>query len=304
MGILRRLLDFLPTYFDIDPQKAAGFEIKYDAGAIPIRYSVEDNRIFASVLGGMSKDFEISLSGKTIQTVMDEIDAVAHYTTVLLGNVASKSAICLVDVEDSLDPTVSVFCSPLWAVLKAAALELDEAKAAGDELLRQLSIPGSTGILLNYWAEYFGEDRRTDELDNVFGQRVIDTVRQPKSNNTAMGIILRSRYGYYIQVHDSSNSLASNLFLMNNLATPFHDYDFPIYLGSAFGAGAAIVCLIFPTGTISQWTLSQFAELQELVGKIRAAGVQPKVFWPDAPVFTPEEIPYTIDGPFYTHDLF
>jgi hypothetical protein len=252
----------------------------------------------------MSKDFEISLDGKTIQAVMSEIDAVPHYTTVLLGDVAGKSAICLMDIEDSSDPTVYVFCSPLWAVLKAAALELDEAKAAGNEILRQLSIPGATGILADYWAEHFGETRRTGELDNVFGQRTVDAIRLPRSNNTGMGAVLQSHYGYHISVYDSGYIGATNLFLMNNVETPFHNYGFPIYLGSAYGAGVGIISLIFPTGTISQWELSQFVELREIVGRIKAAGLQPKAFWADAPIFTPEEIPYTVDGPFYTCDLF
>jgi len=225
------------------------------------------------------------------------------YTATNIIGDTSLGTECLLETTDSADGTIYSFSSPLWAVLKSAASELHEAKAQGNEILRQLSVPGANNILMDYWAEFFGVSRRPGEADNTFGQRIVDIIRRPKSNNFAMSAILQAYYGYYIQVDDSGIS-PDFLFLMNNEPTPINNSAYPIYLGTAFGAGIGIVCIIFPTGTVSRWTQADFDELETIVTNIRASGVQPKVFWPDLPVFDVGDIPYVIDGPFYCKDLF
>ncbi len=67
MSTLTKMLDFLPTCFNIDPQKISGFSINYDEAGAKLEYTVRDNVISGRVFGSFSNDFEIELEGKTIQ---------------------------------------------------------------------------------------------------------------------------------------------------------------------------------------------------------------------------------------------
>ena len=299
MGVLNQLLEFLPTYFNVDPQKQLAFMISYDVPGAEMRYSIVDGVICARIGDSIVKDFEVSLPGKTIQQVADQIGAVPHYQAVVVPDMAGKDAICLMDVKDESDARVFFHNSPTWTVLKALALELKEAKAMGDELLRQLSIPGATGLLSDHWGGFFVQGpRRPGESDSSFNQRIIDSIKAPKSNNIAMEIILEAYYGYYIRVIDLDFTQEST-FLMNNPPTPVHDVRYPLFDVTSIGKEICVFGLIFPEGTISQWNQARFDDLRDLTNSIRAAGTRAKAFWTDEPVFSPEDVPYTSDLYFY-----
>jgi len=302
MGVLTRILDFLPTYFKTDPEKVAVFTIEHSSPTALMRYSIADDMISAKSFGSFSDDFNISLAGKTIQQVVDEINAVPDYTATIFSGPESINAIRLVDIEKTGDPTVYYHQNSGWALFKAIALELKEAKIAGDELLRQMGIPSATGILSNHWGSYFNIGRLTDETDAVYNQRIIDSLVRPKSNNVAMEIVLEAYYGYEIDVFDL-DYLGSSSMLMNNIPTPVHNRNYPIMAANTIGKELCVFGVRFPVNTISHWNQAQFDELQELIYDLRAAGTRPKLFWTDAPIFTPAEIPYNAGPVFYTKYL-
>lgn len=302
MGVLTRLFDFLPTYFDLAPQQVAAFTLEHDDPKALMRHSVIDGRITARAFDSFSNDFDISLGGKIIQQVADEINLVPHYAATVFTGAAEKNAICLVDTENESTPYVYIHNSPTWALFKAIALELQEARAIGDEVLRQMGIPGAVGIFSNHWGSYFNVSRFRDESDAAYDQRIINSFVRPKSNNVAMEIILQSYYGYYIRVFDLDFYEESTM-LMNNINTPVHNPEYPIYAADAIGKEECVFGLMFPEGTVSQWNQTQFDELQEIVYSTRAAGTRPKLFWTDAPVFDPADIPYEAGFYFYTKYL-
>jgi hypothetical protein len=302
MGILTKMLDFLPTYFNTDSQRRAAFELTYYDPTALMQHSIVDGVLSARSFHSVSNDFEINFVGKTIQQVADEINAFPHYQATVLAGFERENAIRLVDVENESGSKVYIHDSPTWALFKAISLELKEAKLASAEILRQMSIPGAEGIFSDLWGQYFGLGRRPGELDIPFDQRIIDSVKLIRSNNVGMEIILQNAYGYYIQVFDL-DFIPGTLMLMNNTATPMHNKSFPIHDVQAIGKEPCVFGLRFPEGTISQWNKAQFDELRELVYSIRAAGTRPKLFWRDDPVFTPAEIPYISDLYFYTKYL-
>ena len=278
MNILTRLLDFLPTYFNTDPLIQLGISLSHSDPAARMTFSVKNNVISACRFGVFVNDFEISLAGKTLSEVATEINAVSNYTATTPDIMAAERALCLVDTENQVDGLAHAFTNPMWAFFKALAMELKEAKDAELEMLRHMSVPGATGIGLNYWGEYFDNTRIPGETDVVFGQRVIDEIKRPKSNNVAMEIILQAYYGFKIDVVDLDYESAS-VMLMNNTPTPVHNTSYPIFDSTSLAFIPAVFGLIFPDDRADTWTAAQLQELRELVYQIKATGMQPLLAW-------------------------
>lgn len=301
MSTLTKLLNFLPTYFNINPEKVAAFTIDYAPAIALMRYSVADDKIFARTFNSFYNDFEIALSEKTIQEVVDEINAVSGYTATIYSGVGNINAIRLVDIENSANATVYYHDYPLWGFFKSAAIELNTMAEAGQEIVRQLAIPASTGILSDYHGSFFGLKRNLGETDMAFNQRIVNSFR-PKSNNVAMEIILQNHYGYYIRVFDLDFS-EGTLMLMNDITTPVHNKSYPIRAVDSVAKEECVFGLMFPEGTISQWEEADFTALRELVYSIRPSACRPKLFWTDAPVFDVGDISFVTGTYFYTKYL-
>lgn len=279
MSTLTRLLNFLPSCFNIDPQQIAVFSVTYDDPNTMMEYTVRDNVLSARAFSSMANDFEIELEGKTIQQVADEIKIHHHYTTTVYSS-GGKSALRLVEVEGSRESMVYAFTSPTWAVFKAMAMELKTAHSMMQEALRHMSVQGSTGYITDYWCEFLNNKRKLNETDIVFGLRAIEEIKLPKSNNVAMEVILQQHYGFEIKVIDLIFTQTARM-AMNDITTPMHSRLFPIADASSIEKEPGVFGLIFPDNTISTWDSVKVNELRTLVHKIKAEGTRGKCFWRD-----------------------
>ncbi len=287
MSVLKRLLDFLPTYFNVDPMVKYALALSYSDPAAGMTFTVKDGVISARIFGKYTADFEITLEGRTIGEVATAIDAVFGYAASSPAAMTNVSALALIEVENSSEDWAYAYTNPLFAFFDPIANELRQAEEAGYEMLRHLSIPSATGLALDYWGEYFNIARSTGETDIDYGQRIINEIRLPKSNNIAMEMILERFYGYEIEVKDL-NQVYGTMMWMNNSSTPVHNASYPIFDSDLISVERAAFGLFFPNGTYVGWTSEQKAELKILVYRIKAAGYRPKVFWKDSGSYSSE----------------
>jgi len=278
---LTKMLEFLPTCFNISPQAISAFTINYDDADARLKYTVQDNVISGKRFSSFSNDFEIDLEGKTIQEVADEINDIYNYTTVVFGD-GTMSAMRLMEADNSRDSMVYSFTSPTWALIKALAIELKEAHTMKEEALRMMNVQGSEGIITDYWCGFLNSTRNTGEGDAAFGQRAINEVKLPKSNNVAMSKILFKYYGYDIEVIDLIFTQTARMD-MNSASTPLHNTQYPIADSTSISIEPGVFGIIMPDNTISTWGTEEVAELRVLVHAVKEAGTRCKVFWKDLP---------------------
>ncbi|MCG8633203.1 MAG: hypothetical protein MI863_05210 [Desulfobacterales bacterium] len=281
MSVLTKLLDFLPTCFNIDPQQISAFTLSYDDENARVEHSIQDNVFTTKVFSSFTNDIEIDLDDLTIGELVEKINTHHNYSATV-HSFGQKSAMCLADVKNSEDEMVYIFTSPTWVFYKAMAMELKEAHEMMEEGLKQMSIQGSTGVITDYWCNFFNGTRKTGEQDIDFGIRTIREIRMPKSNNVAIEEILKENYGYDIVCIDLLFEQTA-VMEMNNKATPVHNRYYPITDSTAIEVEPGTFALIFPNNTISGWTGDDINGLRKLVYSIHEAGTRCKVFWSDLP---------------------
>jgi len=279
MSTLTKLLNFLPTCFNIKPEQVSAFTLTNDNGNAKLQYTVEDNVFSCRVFSSFTNDIEIDLENLTIAQLVKKINTYHNYKATI-HSMGDTSAMRLAEISDSTDNMVYVFTSSTWKVFKALALELKDVKSMMGETLKQMSVQGSTGYNTDYWCGFLNNTRKTNEADIDFGIRAINEIKLPKSNNVALEVILEQYYGYSIDVIDLIFEQTSIMY-MNEVTTPMHNQQYPITDSESISKEPGTFGLIFPDNTISKWGTEDIDELRTIVHAIKAAGTRCKVFWSD-----------------------
>lgn len=114
--------------------------------------------------------------------------------------------------EETSQYTLSSYTSLLWIILDTYALELEAAKKAINEAIKQVFLHLSQENWLDEWANYFGFNRNVfkKETDDTFRDRMIDSIIRPKCNNIALEITLSDYYDQHTKVVDATGTSVNN----------------------------------------------------------------------------------------------
>ena len=127
--------------------------------------------------------------------------------------IRSLRTLVAIDYDKELSQyTLSSYTSLLWIILDTYALELEAAKAAINEAIKQVYLHLSESNWLDEWASYFDFNRNVfkKETDDTFRDRMIDSIIRPKCNNIALEITLSDYYDQDTKVVDATGESVNN----------------------------------------------------------------------------------------------
>lgn len=276
--VFNRMLGYLPPSFNVDPIQKRAFTVAHPTKTVKITI---DGFFFRIWVGdSFVPQADIDLRSLTIQQLADTLDEIDLGLVIEVTAYGSKSALRLLDCTNDTTAQMWVYTNPVWAILKGWALELMDAEKALKEAIRQMSIVGANSYVQDYWGSFADILRNSEELDSVYGQRVLAEIKEPKSNNRALERIIKKVMNLDTEVIDLGEANVTGVMYMNDSDTPMHDrtfclwdFDSPsFYLPCCFG-------VVLQGITVEELTSAELSQLQKLVYKYKAAGTCPYLIW-------------------------
>lgn len=145
--------------------------------------------------------------GYTLSTLVDYINTFPNYSAFALDSTRSGlSARVLLDgtgnqLESNGDHLYG-YSSIHWALEDAYAAELVALQTQIANAPSEMSIGSADGEWIDYIGSFFGIKRTLNELDPVYGPRIVATTVQPKCNNVAIEIMIETATGQVATVTD------------------------------------------------------------------------------------------------------
>lgn len=185
-----RLLKELPRSFDRDPHAEQGLSLAHTDDAW---VTIARQRLTIRTEDG--PDIVISLGGKTLFRVVEEINTYPGPVATLTAPDGMVSALALIEVKDQLITTDSrffTFTSLVWRVLVPLSWALFDGVDIQEQAAQQsMSLWSAEAQWLDYWGELYGNTRRkVGETDAVFAARILRTILRPRLNAMALEDIL------------------------------------------------------------------------------------------------------------------
>lgn len=217
MRLTQKLLSYLYSKFDKDPERFLALRLQYDGQMV---WRVDDAVLYTSVAGGTGENLALDLTEYTLSSLSSHIAAQDGYSVVYSDeDRSSRGAIVLID--DTNDPANSngdhlyAYDSLLWSFVEAYAVRLREAALSIVEMLKQMVLWTAGGVWIDEWGNRFGIRRGPTEQDTQYQKRIIQEVLQVKSNNLAIEDIIYQVFGLSISVIDI-DSRGDNLLITND----------------------------------------------------------------------------------------
>lgn len=95
-----------------------------------------------------------------------------------------------------------MFSSPLWTLLDAYGVVVDEAEANLLQAIDQLYMETADGEILDVWGDRFGVPRDDGEVDGPFYSRIIAEVLRPRNNRYAIERTIRDLTGLLVTLRE------------------------------------------------------------------------------------------------------
>lgn len=205
MLLTKKLLSFLNRVFDKAPGEFLALRLSYGGG---LTWRVENAVLYTTVTGGIGQNLTVDLSQYTIASLVAYLAAQPGYSVLYADGTDSAQLSARILLDGSNDIATSngdhlyAYTNVLWAFLEAAANELDQAKAAIVEMLKQMSTLTASDIWLDELGGYYGIPRLSGELDASYGPRIIAEVLRARGNNVAMEAAIKVFTGQDAKVTD------------------------------------------------------------------------------------------------------
>ena len=265
------LIGFLNRVFNKSPKQFLAFTLDYRG---PMVWAIADQVLTTTVQGGAGVSLSVDLTQYTLAALVAFLAAQTGYTSTLgAGANGALSACVLIDGTNSPalpnGDLIYGYGSILWALMDAAAVELQtaEAQVAAAPLMMQTTT--GQGFWLDVLGALFGVQRGIGELDPSYGPRIITQTLRPCSNNFAIAITLEASIGYPCDVIDSAADAPSLQY--NGLINWVGD---PYYFDSTADALYGVFDVFVHTG--ASLSATQFAavvvKIQAILGSMRAGG--------------------------------
>lgn len=271
MLLTKKLLSFIGRVFDKDPRKFLALRLGYDGG---MTWRVEDATLYTTVQGGSGQDLEVDLGQHTVTGLVNHLANQPGYAVQYIdgSELAQLSARVLLDgagdISRSNGDHLYGYSNVLWAFLETTANELEQAKTAIAEMLRQLSTKTASDMWLDELGDQYGVLRMLGELDQQYGPRIIAEVLRPRENNIAMEAAIRIFTGQQAKVTDVVEW---------TIALPAHDSSITHNGASTYSSSASPLYGLFDVqygyDLLNGGDFTEFQQtVRELIDRLRAAG--------------------------------
>ncbi|HWY24434.1 MAG TPA: hypothetical protein VNX47_05910 [Nevskia sp.] len=172
-------------------------------------WTVADQVLTTYLNGSPVPDKTVDLTAYTLATLVVYLNTLMGYSAVI-GPAAygAMSAVTLLDgsgspADESLGDELNYYTSPKWALLDAAAREIQTAGNTIPNMLAELVFTTSDGEWVDTWLdETLGGLRQTGENDAALINRIASTITTIKSNNVALEKLVFKLTGITVQVVD------------------------------------------------------------------------------------------------------
>lgn len=188
MRLTDKLIGYLHQVFSKDPGASLALRLRYD-GAMTWR--IEDGVLTTNVTGGSGTALSVDLSAYTIEELTDYLALQSGYTVQSANaDLFDLSALALLDGDGDQDASngdyLMAYGSLMRAWLDAEAVELEQARTAITEMLKQMAVPSAESEWLDELGGYYAVPRNFGETDGRYGPRIITEVLRPRGNNIAI----------------------------------------------------------------------------------------------------------------------
>lgn len=215
MRLTHRLLGYLNRVFNKDPVKFLALRLNYSGTAMT--WAVTDGVLTTTVTGGPGQALTVLLKNYTLSQLASYLAAQPGYSVPYQpqAEFSPLSATTLLDGSgnpaNSNGDHLNGYTSPLWAILESCAVQLDDAKKAVYEMLKQMTTPTAEAEWLDEIGGHYAVLRQDAEADNAYGPRIIAEIVRPRGNNKAMEIAIRKGSGCYsARVTDAPAQMQGN----------------------------------------------------------------------------------------------
>lgn len=198
---LQRLLKYPHSaVFEKSPAAELALRVRHDLGA---KWSVADGQLSVAVAG---TTWEYDLAQHTIGSLADALVADGFDIPFRASRYASYGALALVEGEGcqarSNGDHLSVFTSPLWAIMGGYAGEIREAEYQKDQALRQMVIWQSEGEWLDLWGALYSVARLDGESDEDYAARIPKEAFRIRVNGLAIEKAIKDYTGYDVEIRE------------------------------------------------------------------------------------------------------
>lgn len=207
MRLTQKLLGYIHRIFSKDPDGFLALRIRYDGN---MAWEISDGTLTTVVSGGSGSALSINLSDYTLRTLVAFINSQPGYNVPFACSdpELGLSAKVLIDGKNDQGASngdhLSGYSSLIWSFLEAAAVELNVAKLAIIEMVKQMSVTTASDEWLDEVGSYYNVFRLTGETDALYGPRIIAEVLRPRGNNISIEAAIESATnGFRATVDDS-----------------------------------------------------------------------------------------------------
>lgn len=267
MKLTERLLGYLNRVFDKDPKPFVAMRVEADQDW---SWSITDR---AMVLRHAAGTASYSLSTMSLAELVQAIDGLPGFVASVgdYDRVGLRASVLLDGEEGVLGGSIAPingYSSLLWAIMEGWAVQLIDLQVQVAGAPAQLNLNEGSGIWLDEIGSHYGVPRGLNEIDPVYGPRVIAEALRPRSNNVALEAAIKVYTGQDATVTDVETFGGT---------FPLHDGEID-HDGSAVHNAEAIslyglfdVVYGFDLELGNDITSFQ-GELRKLIGRLRAAG--------------------------------
>lgn len=188
MRLTDKLIGYLHQVFSKDPDASLALRLRYDG---VMTWRIEDGVLTTNVTGGSGTALSVDLSAYTIGELVTYLTLQAGYT-VQSANIGlfDLSALALLDGDGDQGASngdyLMAYGSLMRAWLDAEAVELEQARIAITEMLRQMTVTTAESEWLDELGGFYAVPRNSGETDARYGPRIIAEVLRPRGNNIAI----------------------------------------------------------------------------------------------------------------------
>lgn len=201
MDVRERLSRHLyKSALSLDPVPAPALRLFHDDG---LTWSIKDGFMSYSIANSPDQEIELSGSVLDLQDILEASGVTILFADAAMQNMPSNA---LLERDGSSASSTSnsllMFSSPLWTMLDAYGLEINEADVNLLQAIDQLYLNTADGEILDVWGEKFGVPRETSELDQDYYARIIAEVLRPRNTRYAIQNAITDLTGFLVTLRE------------------------------------------------------------------------------------------------------
>lgn len=218
-ALTRRMLSRLNRVFDREEHRFLALRLNYDG---QMTWTVKDEILTTSVVGGSGKNLSITLSCFTLRDLAAYLATQPGYTVPFVDlSRGSVNCLALLDGVSSLNQSngdhLYAYESIVWSYLSGLSEVLRRARTNIAEMLKQMVLWTAEGEWISEWGEWFAVPRFRGEADASYRFRILEEVLRIKSNNRALEEIVERVTGLSVSVIDIDWRGDDNLLFTNRI---------------------------------------------------------------------------------------